>query len=210
MTPYYDDGQVTIYHGDCLAIMPFIEADVMVTDPPFGIGYESGQFGTLARSIEGDEDTAVRDAALELWGERPALMFGSWRAPRPAATRMVLIWDTLGALGMGDLSIPWKPSHQEIYVIGRGFKGRRTSNVLSYPPVQSMAKNGRLHPHEKPVPLLRDLIGKCPEGVVIDPFMGSGSTVRAAVDLGRRAVGIEVEERYCEAAVERLRQGVLL
>jgi len=209
-TPYYDRDGITIYHGDCREILPLLTADVLVTDPPFGIDYESGHFGTLARSIDGDEDTAARDEALRLWGDRPALVFGSWRAPRPAATRMVLIWDTLGALGMGDLSLPWKPAHQEIYVLGSGFTGHRGTDVLSFPPVQSMAANGRLHPHEKPVPLLRALIEKCPAGTVLDPFMGSGTTLRAAADLGRRAIGIEINEDYCRIAVERLRQGVLL
>lgn len=210
--PYYGDGQVTIYCADaCRADLP---GDVMVTDPPFGIGYESGHFGTLDRSIVGDEDTAVRDRVLERWcggpaREGPALVFGSWRAARPVGTRMVLIWDTKGALGMGDVSLPWKPAHQEVYVIGSGFSGPRTSDVLTYAPVQSKAANGRLHPHQKPVPLLRDLIRKCPPGVILDPFMGSGSTLVAAKAEGREAVGIELDERYCAVAVRRLGQGVL-
>jgi site-specific DNA-methyltransferase (adenine-specific) len=110
---------------------------------------------------------------------------------------------------MGDLSIPWKPSHQEIYVLGGGFQGDRTTDVLTYAPVQSSAWRGRVHPHEKPVDLMRDLIAKCPAGTVFDPFCGSGSTLRAAKDLGRRAIGIELEERYCEIAVKKLAQGVL-
>jgi len=146
---------------------------------------------------------------LSAWGGRPALVFGTWRAPRPRATRTLLVWDTKGALGMGDLSIPWKPAHQEIYVLGHGFKGRRTSDVLSYPPVQSMAANGRVHPNEKPVDLLQDLIGKCPPGVIVDPFCGSGSTLRAAKNMGRKAIGVELDERYCEIAAERLGQEVL-
>ena len=121
----------------------------------------------------------------------------------------MLIWDTLGALGMGALDLPWKPSHQQIYVLGKGFEGRRTSDVLSFPPVQSMACNGRKHPHEKPIDLLRALIIKCPAGVVFDPFMGSGTTLRAAKDLGRKAIGIEIEEKYCEIAANRMSQSVM-
>lgn len=207
MTPYYEDGFATIYHGDALLMDPC--GDVLVTDPPFGVGYQSGHFGLLPRSIVGDEDTAARDDVLTRWMPRPALVFGSWRAPRPRGTRMVLIWDTKGALGMGDLSLPWKPAHQEVYVLGDGFSGRRTSDVLCYAPVQAKANNGRVHPHEKPVGLMRDLIGKCPPGVIFDPFMGSGPTLRAAKDLGRRAVGIEIDERYCEIAAKRLAQEVL-
>lgn len=210
MKAYYDRDGITIYHGDwALVLAAFDDADVLVTDPPYGIDYESGHFGTLPRSIAGDESTFARDAVLQCWDPAPALVFGSWRAPRPEATRMLLVWDTGGALGMGDVSLPWKPSHQEIYVLGRGFDGPRTSDVLAYPPVQSTAANGRLHPHEKPVPLMRELIRKCPPGVILDPFMGSGSTLRAAKDLGRQAIGIEISEEYCEVAVERLRQGVL-
>ena len=208
MKPYYEHAGITIYCADCREVMPLVSAQVMVTDPPYGIAYESGQYGVLARSIAGDESTEVRDAALALW-TGPALVFGTWRAARPAATKMLLIWDTLGALGMGDLSLPWKPSHQEIYVIGSGFSGRRTTDVIPCPPVQSTAANGRVHPHQKPVPLLTELLQKCPPGTVLDPFMGSGTTLRAAKDLGRRAIGIEIEERYCEIAAKRLAQETL-
>lgn len=211
MKPYYDDGTVTIWHGDCREIDAWnIAGGVMVTDPPYGIAYESGQFGTLPRSIEGDADTSVRDEVLDRWAPRPALVFGTWRRARPTATRMVLVWDTKGALGMGDLSIPWKPSHQEIYVLGSGFMGQRTSDVLCYAPVQSTAANGRVHPHQKPVELMSDLIQKCPPlADIVDPFMGSGSTLAAAKSCGRRAIGVEIEERYCEIAAKRCAQGVL-
>ena len=118
---------------------------------------------------------------------------------------MLLIWDTKGANGMGDLSIPWKPSHQEIYVWGSGFVGHRGSDVLSFPPEQSF---GRDHPHAKPVDLMQELVGKT-TGTVLDPFMGSGTTLVAAKNLGRKAIGIEIEERYCEIAALRCSQGVL-
>ena len=210
MKPYYEDESVTIYHGDCLDCRTQGEqCEVLVTDPPYGINYNSGQAVSIAGSIQGDEDTWLRDEVLEVWDGRPALVFGTWRAPRPWQTRARLIWDTKGALGMGDLSIPWKPSDQEIYVLGSGFSGPRTTNVLSVAPVQAMARNGRVHPHEKPVPLLRMLIEKCPPGTILDPFMGSGTTLRAAKDLGRKAIGIEIEEKYCEIAALRCAQEVL-
>ncbi len=208
--PYYDSGGITIYHGHAMEILPELQADVMVTDPPFGIAYASGHDGVLPRSIAGDEDTSLRDSVLELWWkDKPAVVFGSWRRQRPRGTRALLVWDTKGALGMGALDLPWKPAHQEIYILGSGFAGKRGTDVLRFAPVQSMAANGRVHPHEKPVALLADLIGKCPPGVILDPFMGSGTTLRAAKDLGRRAIGIEIEERYCEIAANRMRQGVL-
>jgi site-specific DNA-methyltransferase (adenine-specific) len=168
----------------------------------------------MARSIEGDKDSRMRDAALGSWRRRngedaPALVFGTWRVKRPNRTRQLLIWDTKGALGMGAMDLPWKPSHQEVYVLGRGFTGRRDSDVLCHAPVQAMAANGRQHPHEKPIGLLQALIDKCPPGAVADPFAGSGSTLVAAKQLGRRAIGVEIDERYCEIAARRLSQDVL-
>lgn len=208
--PYYQDNLVALYHGDCREIAAWLDADVLVTDPPYGIDYRSGaRREKLAASIAGDKDTAARDGVLEAWGDRPALVFGTWRIPRPPATRALLVWDTKGALGMGDLSIPWKPAHQEVYVLGRGFTGTRSSDVLTYAPVQSMSRNGREHPHQKPEPLMRDLIAKCPPGVIADPFAGAGSTLVAARNLGRRAIGVELDERYCEVIARRLAQDCL-
>ena len=210
MSVYYQDENVTLYHGDCREITAWLDADVLVTDPPYGIDYQSGRRrDTLAASIVGDKDTTARDDVLAAWGDRPAVVFGTWRIPRPEGTRARLIWDTKGALGMGDLTIPWKPSDQEIYVLGSGFSGRRDTNVLTCAPVQSMAKNGRQHPHEKPVPLLERLLVKCPPGVVADPFAGSGSTLRAAANLGRKAIGVELDERYCEIIAKGLDQYAL-
>jgi DNA modification methylase len=209
VTPYYSDDFATIYHGDCREVDAWLDADVLVTDPPYGIDYRSGHFGTLPRSIAGDGDTDTRDQALVLWGQRPALVFGTWRRPRPAATRQVLVWDTGGALGMGALDLPWKPSHQEVYVLGSGFDGKRSSDVLRVPPVQAMAQNGRVHPHEKPVALMSLLLAKCPPGVIADPFMGSGPTLLAAKAHGRKAIACELDERYCEIAAKRLAQEVL-
>lgn len=205
--PYFRAGGITILHGDCRDLLSNPDAvDVLVTDPPYGIKYESGARRVdLPNSIAGDEDTSLRDWVLEWWGDRPALVFGSWKMPRPPRTHTRLIWDTKGGIGMGDLSVPWKPSDQEIYVSGRGFHGRRTNNVLSVAPVQSTARNGRVHPHEKPVTLMRVLLAKCPHGSVLDPFMGSGSTLVAAAELERSAIGIETDERYCQIAAERVR-----
>lgn len=202
-------GDCTLYLGDCREILPTLgPVDAVVTDPPYGIDYRSGHRTDAlwsGNSIAGDESTAVRDEVLGMLGGVPVLVFGSWRAPRPSETRMVLVWDKGGALGMGDLSLPWKPDHEEIYVIGAGFVGKRDSgSVLYCPPVQSMAKNGRQHPNEKPVGLLLRLLAKCPQGTVCDPFMGSGSTGVACVKTGRAFVGIERDERYFDIACRRI------
>jgi hypothetical protein len=209
--PYYSDELVALYLGDCREVTAWVNCAAMVTDPPYGIAYRSNarRMESTPRSIEGDLDTSARDHALELLGHTPALVFGTWRIERPVGTRQVLIWDTKGALGMGAMDLPWKPSHQEIYVLGKGFQGRRDSDVLTFAPVQAMASNGRLHPHEKPVSLMHALINKCPPGVIADPFTGSGSTLVAAKQLGRKSIGVELEERYCEIAAKRLTQDVL-
>ncbi|RWI33448.1 MAG: site-specific DNA-methyltransferase [Mesorhizobium sp.] len=214
-------GDCRLLLGDCRDILLTLgNVDAVVMDPPYGVAYQSG-YATNAlwgdrRSIANDHNTLSRDGVID-WalypGQNdnrasavPCLSFGSWRVPRPSMTKMVLIWDKGGALGMGDLSIPWKPDHEEIYVLGKGFVGTRDSgSVLRHPPVQSMAKNGRVHPTEKPVSLMVDLCRKVP-GTVLDPFMGSGTTGVACVKLGRKFIGIEIDEGYFDIAVERIRK----
>lgn len=201
-------GDATLYLGDCLEILPALDrVDAVVTDPPYGIAYSSGRGGEVwgDGSIAGDSDTSVRDAALNRLSWSSILCFGSWKTEAPAGTKMQLVWDTKGALGMGDLRIPWKPSYQEIYVLGvtDNFTGKRTADVLRYAPVQSMAKNGRVHPMEKPINLMIDLVGKT-VGTILDPFMGSGTTGVACANLGRKFIGIEIEPKYFDIACERI------
>jgi hypothetical protein len=183
---------------------------VLLTDPPYGIAYSSGWDNALP-GISGDGDTTLRDEVLAAWGDRPALVFGTWKRPAPAGAHTCLVWDKGPHSGMGDLSIPWKPNWEAVYVCGTGYAGRRDSAVVSIAaPVTWNSAGRRHHPHEKPVPLLSSLLAKCPPAWrVLDPFMGSGSTLVAAKARGRRAIGIEVEERYCEIAARRLAQGVM-
>jgi site-specific DNA-methyltransferase (adenine-specific) len=211
--PYYSEGGITIYHGDAREVLPrlAIVGSVLVTDPPYGIQHSSNRPGAprRGRQIQNDESTAIRDAVLTEW-EGPAIVFGSCRvSPPPLPVRATLVWDKGGHVGMGDLDLPWKQNWEHIYISGPGFQGRRGSGVLRVNALAPWA--GRItHPHEKPVELLRELIGKCPPLCdVLDPFMGSGTTLRAAKDLGRKAIGIEIEERYCEIAAKRLGQEVM-
>lgn len=206
MTVYYQDEQVTLYHGDCLEITDWLTADVLVTDPPYGYNHSSNWTGPYQRqAIANDCDTTIRDDALAQWGTKPALVFGSWKRPRPKGVHTLLIWDKGEHVGMGDLAIPWKPNTEEIYVIGKGFSGSRDSSVLRSR-VVTWASKGRDHPNMKPVSLVEKLLVKCPLGVVADPFAGSGSTLIAARNLGRRAIGVEIEEQYCELIAQRLDQ----
>ena len=212
--PYYDDGQVQLWLGDCRELTAWLTADVLVTDPPYGMAYESNRNrdprnAKRGRPIVGDQDTQVRDTALTMWGDRPALVFGTWRMPRPERTKAVLIWHKTGAGGMGDLSIPWLPTHEEVYVLGSGFVGKRSDSVIQHPPLMSGDARRPDHPTPKPLGLMERLIVKCPPGVIADPFAGSGSTLVAARNLGRRAIGVELEERYCEIIAKRLAQDCL-
>ena len=221
MTPYYSDDAVTIYHADCREVLEWLEADVLVTDPPYGMAYVSGGPRVNANGVRSitprvkvlnDGSTFVRDTALELWGDRPALVFGRWNMPRPEGTIDRLIWHKRNLPpGMGT-NTPWSPSEEEVYVIGRGpWAGSRAQNVI--PTDEARAGSGGLasqigHPTPKPVALMRHLLERT-VGVIADPFMGSGSTLVAAKELGRRAIGVELEERFCEIAAARLAQEVL-
>jgi DNA modification methylase len=209
----YASPLVTLYNADCLDFLP-TEADVLVTDPPYGANNASGWNGLHGKcKIANDGSTALRDAILAAWADKPAIVFGSWRVARPATTKAVLIWDKGGHSGMGDLSFPWKPNFEEIYVIGSGFAGRRTSSVLAHY-IHPTFNATRIHPTEKPLSLMMELVRKCPPGVVLDPCMGGGTTGVACVKQGRKFIGIEKDTAHFLAAVERIKreesQGTLL
>lgn len=202
-------GNATLYLDDCLEILPTLEkVDAVITDPPYGTKNNSSWGGFHGScSIVNDENETVRDKALNLITFDRALVFGSRRKNTPEGTKQVLVWEKGGHCGMGDLSIPWKPNYEEIYVLGKGFKGKRTSGVIHI--IADRECNGvvriRNHPTEKPVNLLQELISKTP-GLILDPFMGSGTTGVACMNLGRKFIGIEIEERYFQIACERIEQ----
>ena len=211
---YYSDDHVAIAHGDCRELLPLIKADVLVTDPPYGTrfsadnpqgGYgrrQNAGLGPEGFTIANDDTTETRDEVLAAWGDGPALLFGSPRLPDPPGEwDERLVWDkTRPGMNGG----PWRYVHESIYVRG---EWNRVSNsavsIIRAWPDQSQ------HIHAKPLTLMVALVGAAPEGTILDPFMGSGTTLRAAKDLGRKAIGIELEERYCEIAAERCSQEVL-
>jgi DNA modification methylase len=205
------DG-VRLILGDCRDVLPTLgPVDAVVTDPPYGIALRSGMGGTFGdMRIEGDETTAARDFVLQ-WGKgHPAIVFGAWRIPRPHDTRAVLIWDKGEHTGMGDLSLPWKPCFEEIYIIGHGFLGERTSAVMRHMAIAgAMTAHGlRNHPTEKPLSLITELVRKCPGKIILDPFMGSGTTGVGAVKLGRKFIGIEIEPTYFDIACRRISEAL--
>lgn len=221
--PYYQDESVTLYHGNCLEVTEWLSADALVTDPPYGIAYESG-WSSLADSrvvnkpssvttIRNDHSLSARDAVLELWGDRPALVFGTWRMARPSATKQRLVWHKRNTNpGMSNAS-PWYSADEEVYVLGRGFMGESAQSVIPTDEYRASGSGQAAiigHPTPKPLRLMEHLVQRCPLGVIADPFAGSGSTLLAARNLGRSAIGVEVEERYCEITANRLAQGVLL
>lgn len=212
MKPYYDHGGIQIFHGDCREILPQLPpVDLVLTDPPYGISHKSGYGASWQNTtIQNDDSTNARDDVL-LWAAGiPWAVFGTWKTPPPTEARGALVWDKGPAFGMGDLSFPWKPSWEIIYVGGDGWSGRRDEGVLRGHLVVSWESKGRKHPHQKPVTLMSYLLSRQPEAAaILDPFMGSGTTLRAAKDLGRKAIGIEISEAYCEIAAKRMGQEVL-
>jgi site-specific DNA-methyltransferase (adenine-specific) len=215
--PYYADSNVTLYHGDCLEVTEWLAADVLITDPPYGMkNISRGTYDSTtgithkpvgAERIASDHNVECRDKALALWGHRPRVVFGTWRQPRPDPVDHRLIWHKQGQ-APGPLSAAFMLQDEEIYVTGRGF-------VESSPPMRTVIttqerRSGQVavigHPTPKPVSLMELLITRCPPGVIADPFAGAGATLLAARNQRRQAIGVELEERYCEIAARRLDQ----
>ncbi len=211
MKPYYDDGRgIVIYHGDCREVLPTLEAgsvDLVLTDPPYGIGYDASistqngiqKFGAIA----GDE---------RLFDPTPFLNFPDvilWGANNychaiPPQAGQWYAWDKVTENGLkvriAEAEYAW---HK------RGTKSRIFRHLWSGAYRDSEAGKRSVHPNQKPVTLMIWCLGLSQTtGTVLDPFMGSGTTLRAAKDLGRKAIGIEIEERYCELAAKRLAQEV--
>ena len=211
MKPYFQNHLVTLYHGDCLQITDWMEADVLVTDPPYGQSYKSnmdrGSRTSWHDAIVGDETTESRDAVLGLWGaEKAALVFGTWKVQKPKATKQTVVWDKTPCGFMGDLSIPFGSAHEEIYCLGKtGWTGNREASIVRVQMLMSADKSRPDHPTPKPIALMEKLISKT-VGTIADPFAGSGATLVAARNLGRKVVGVEVEEKYCELIANRLSQ----
>lgn len=213
MTPYYADEFVTLYHGDCRDVREWLVADVLVMDPPYGI--HGGRIGShcAGRTVLGDakwDSLAVRDAALAMWGNRPRAVFGSPRRLDAAIEHVEapLVWDKGESPGMGRIDWPFGVTYELIYVAGEGWAGKRRGGIIRVDHNSSVA-GASGHPTQKPLALIEQLLAFAPTGSIADPFAGSGTTLVAAKNLGRRAVGVEISERYCELAAQRLSQNVL-
>ena len=229
MSLYYQDDHVTLYHGDCLTEhREWLDADVLVTDPPYGRAWRQGEVKAAgavkgqARNaasqagIANDDTTQVRDEALAAWGvERRAVVFGDLMLAPPPETKLVAIYAKPVDAGLRGAMDGIRRDAEAIYHLGKmksGIGGRssiyRTQSSLVGSPHGIVARAGG-HPHAKPLDVLETLIESLPGRIVADPFSGSGSTLVAARNMGRKAIGVELEERYCEMIAKRLDQGVL-
>lgn len=205
VSPYYSRDGITIYHGSCAEIIGALDVSVVITDPPYGIGTWSSSGGN---SISSDEAKAINgwDAVPPpellksvvakakrsiVWGGNYVCgALGPWRTP--------LVWDkAIRGMHFADGEIAWTNFDNG------------SLRIFNLPAAASDARGARSHPTQKPVALMRWCIlqAAC-EGTILDPFMGSGTTLLAAKLDGRNAIGIDVNERYCEIAARRLSQGI--
>jgi site-specific DNA-methyltransferase (adenine-specific) len=243
VTPYYESGGITIYHGDCRELVPMLPAEsvtLLWTDPPYGHANHDGDFNARLNAHRGLEDQPIANDTPELMREALDGLLGAatrvLRAdcccccccggggggPKPTfawvADRMdrgglsffhAVVWDKRKP-GLG-----WRFRRQyEMVMVAHRTGGRLAwaNDEVAVPNVQELGPpRERQHPNEKPLDLPARFIAWTTRAgdLVLDPFMGSGTTLRAAMDLGRRAIGIEIEERYCEIAARRLDQEVL-
>ena len=207
MKPYYEQDGITIYHGDCREILPTLDTgaiDLVLTDPPYGIGVTGMTLGNGLRTIyrgesNWDSEPANVQPLLDL--KKPTVIWGGNYFGLPPS-RCWFVWDKgTGANDFADCELAWTNRDA---VVKKYFRSWVGSNA------KERNESDRSHPTQKPVELMRWCIDFYPAAqTVLDPFMGSGTTLRAAKDLGRKAIGIEIEERYCEIAVKRLQQAVL-
>ena len=215
MKPYYDHNGITIYHGDCLEIMPHLEpVDLVLTDPPYGIKRDKGfggfrGFGGFGKPIatrryeddEWDENRPEKESfGLILKKASVSMIFGgNFFADILPQGKHWIVWDKKNTMpSFGDAELIWtnipRTSVKIITAEYNGLIGKEKT---------------RFHPTQKPLKLIIELLMRYKYRTILDPFMGSGTTLVAAKELGRKAIGIEIEEKYCEIAVRRLAQEML-
>jgi len=221
VTPYYDDGTVTIYHGDTLEVLPSVADDSvrsMVLDPPYSMvpnavrGRDDGAAGTsgapmmlLGECLRHARRTLIAGGVAPIvcdWRRVPDVSYMATLTGMRLATCVAWTRTTVGTGGM--FRSAWDP----VLIAANGSpdaidRAAIPNVVTANPPTV------RCHPYEKPVELWAHILGRIPAGLVVDPFAGSGASAVAARSAGHRWVGIEIEERYCEIAARRCAQDVL-
>ena len=202
LKPYYSDSAVEIYLGDCRDILPSLpKVDLVLTDPPYGILSESGSAATR-RSQKGTRGVMAWDVAPDLdflnliHSMAPSRMIWGGCHLQLGPTLGFLIWDKqIDGLNFGEVEFCWTTM-------------KFAPRIFRYRAVG--VDGGKVHPTQKPKELMQWCMGFNDGQNILDPFMGSGTTLRAAKDLGRKAIGIEIEEKYCEIAAKRMAQEVLI
>jgi site-specific DNA-methyltransferase (adenine-specific) len=212
--PFYEHAGITIYHGDCREILPSLpKVDAVITDPPYGIALDTDYTKRKSKAICGRRYAAIQNdcAPIDfsfLWEAAPLVVaFGANNFPQqlpfdPKKDGWI-VWDK-------------RCSEEADKILGSPFEmaavlGRRTYKIirLLHCGVITHGDEGREHPSQKPSELMARITSFFPSAqTILDPFMGSGTTLVAAKNLGRKAIGIEIEERYCEIAAKRLSQEV--
>jgi len=214
MKPYYDHAGVQIFHGDCREILPHLpEVDIVLTDPPYGVGMIYGS-GT------NDDPNGYWEWFLPLLEDIKKHCSSIIMTHRQEALRWIHGWDHIciwnKPMAFGYAINGWLHHWEPIFIFDKqpdiqyekdNPKGRKVArfDVITI----NTTPNNTGHPCPKPIKLMSSLLGMFSSNLVLDPFMGSGTTLVAAKNLGRKAIGIEIEEKYCEIAVNRLSQEVL-
>jgi site-specific DNA-methyltransferase (adenine-specific) len=218
MRPYYSDDFVTLYHGDCRDVLPSVVADCFITDPPYGVGltgrttkhtWRAGAYASYEDTEENVRDICVPVVeSLAARGMRGCVTPGvACLQLYPRAADVGCIWLPSGAgctrWGFSSL-IPVLYYGRDPF-LERG-EGSRPNGMQFVGRSEDVG-----HPCPKPLRVMSWLVGRVSrEGeTILDPFAGSGTTLVAAKNGGRKAIGIEIEEAYCEVAAKRLAQGIL-
>lgn len=221
LQPFYQQSGIAIYRGDCLQVLPTLppgSIDFVLTDPPYLVGY-TGRWDGGKQAIVGDDDAAwLYPAFAEIFRlmkpDTFCVSFYGW----PHAELFVAAWKDIGFRLVSHLAFV-----KNVWGLGRFTRGQHETAYLlakGRPPVPEngisdvihwQREAAALHPNQKPVAALYPLFDAyAPQaGTVLDPFMGSGSTLRAAKDFGLGGVGIEIEERWASYAAGRMAQEVL-
>ena len=200
-------GNATLHLGACLEILPTLDkVDAVITDPPYGMAFQSNHYGPGARNsghekIVGDDDESLMLWACDIAAQHSRYVFGRWEnIPTIPTPDSVITW-VKNNHGMGDLEHAHARSTEFLFFyrgIEHKWPKKRPHDVIR----ASRTGNG-LHPTEKPVALMENVIDWTLGGV-LDPFMGSGTTGVACMNLGRKFIGIEIEPKYFDIACERI------
>ena len=228
VTVAYRSPLVTLYHGDAIDAIELLsrnDAQLIVTDPPYGMQWQSNMRSRKFARMVGDDGTLDVPGLLGgytrtvLWANQHVYVFGhrpdELAGPLRLSSVAELVWDK-GSLNMGDLSLPWSAQHEPITFgvysdcnNARVRRGGLTARLRRGSVIKVQRRSGLVQRHatEKPVELLRQLIesSSVPGDVVLDPFVGSGSTCVAAILEGRRAIGIDSDEKCIDTAVQRVK-----